>query len=209
MLTKEQDINVRLLVDQTSGFVVWMSTTPSDLPPIIDPTLNFFHFDGRINIRIRPPYVDYKLYFENGKLVEGPNIAGTDEYTKVQLLRAKATSILIARNILKTNIERLDLANKEYYRQLIEVDSLNSPWVNFYSKEYNCSLENALKLIKFYTDEYRHISFKLETELLHYTNRAKKAKSMKELEDELLTYCNRAMVDCIELSNLPIVRGYE
>jgi len=202
--------NARLLVHQTSGFVVWLSYNFESYPPIVDPSLNYKIFYGDTKIDLLDSYSNYKLYYadQTNTFSESDSlVANSAEFLSAQLLRAKVVTLYHAIRTVKTKYERLDLMNTNLYDSLKTVTGKKDPWVDVYQKEHNCTSTEALKLIKFHVAEYETATFNLESALLMFKNRVKSAGSLEELSNEYNIYCTKMIVDPFDLRNLPIICG--
>jgi hypothetical protein len=187
---------VRLLIDQTSGFVVWLSYNFESYPPIVDPRLNYHTFRGNTEIDLLDSFSNYKLYYSAQTTKFSTSdmlLTDSEEFISAQLLRAKAIALYHAIRIVKSKYDSLDLVNVNLYRSLEQVKDKNNPWVQVYQKEHNCSGDNALKLIKFHVAEHRTAIFNLESALLMFKNRVKSVNTLEDLSTEYNIYCSKTM----------------
>ena len=198
---------VRLLIDQTSGFVVWLSYNFESYPPIVDPRLNYYTFRGNTKIDLLNSFSNYKLYYSAQTTTFSTSdtlLTDSEEFISAQLLRAKAIALYHAIRIVKSKYDSLDLVNVNLYRSLEQVSQTkdkNNPWVQVYQKEYNCSDTDALKLIKFHVAEHETAIFNLESALLMFKNRVKSVNSLEELNDEYNMFCSKMMSFPFNLTN--------
>ena len=81
-------------------------------------------------------------------------------------------------------------------------------WAEFFSKEYNCSIENARKLLLFKVDEWESTRFILETTREHFTNKIRKAKTVEEVSNIYDLLCTKLIfANKANLKNLPVITG--
>ena len=201
---------VRLLIDQTSSLVVWLSYNFEDHPPIVDPTLDYHTFSGNTEIALQSSYSNYKLYYStqtNRFLTSNALLADSKEFISARLLRAKSVALYHATRIIKIRYEKLDLVNFNLHSSLEKVKNKDDSWVQVYQKEHNCSDVSALKLIKFHVAEHETAIFNLESALLMFKNRVKSVNSLEELNDEYNMFCSKMMSFPFNLMDLPFIPG--
>lgn len=202
--------NVRLLVDQTTGFVVWLSYNFDSYPPIVDPTLNYHTFNSDTDVNLFPAYSDFKLYYSYQKktFTEGKTLSlEPAKFVHAQLLRAKAVTLYHAISIVKHQYERADLLNENLYKSLDTVVSEEDPWVQIYQREYNCNTTEALKLIKFHVAEHETAIFNLESALLIFKNKARAVNTLSDLIAEYNMFCNKMIATPFNLKKLTFIYG--
>jgi hypothetical protein len=202
--------NVKLLVDQSTGFVVWMSYNLQMPPPIIDPTVNYYIFNGNTELPIYKLYNDYALFFFHGakEFAEAQSV-NTDQrlFTLSQLIRAKTTAFAYAQILTKTKYERLGMTNPTLINSLKESMYEQSPWASFYQDEHKCSSAEALKIMQFQVEEYNSVVFRLESSLLSFKNKIQSSTTLNEVVDALTIYCNKMIEPVLPLKDLPQIKG--
>lgn len=200
--------NFRMLIDQSTGLVVWLSYKVVQ-PPIVCTTLNYHLFNGETDVDIYSMYSEYRLYYDTyTKLFSVQDtLANFDDlFLPVQLLRAKAIAVGHTMNIVKTRYDRLDLSNRELYLSLSTVKDESSPWIQVYQTQYKCSKADALKLIKFQCAEFETAMFSTESELLNVKNLIKSADTLKEVAEGYGIFCYKMVVNPWDLVNLSTIK---
>lgn len=195
MTTKSPSRYYKILLDQRTHCVVWLSELDDRRPPpIVGVGLDYYVFQGQYNLF--QSYRKYQLYYTQdvGFSVKLPDESLRSNFERIRLFRAKSTAMDILNGNLCHLYDKHNIANLEIFRR-----ASNESWVQFVQEEYNLSRSDALKLIKFKTDEIDDYEFIVEG-LRHRYN--KKFMEANTIEDVLKIFAESN-------ANLFIIRKYE
>ena len=173
----------KMLVDSVTEQIVWLSYIPKVIPPIVDPSLNYRSFVGYPSFDVYKEYEKFKLFYvPNTKslLIKDQPFETKKEAEKIQFLRYKCQIFDILNGLFGFYGERIDLPNTTY------LDSVNGPlkdeWISTFEDTYNCSKENASKLLDFKISEYQKSNFIIESARLQMVESLKNAKTIADLK---------------------------
>jgi len=167
---------IKLLVDQYSGQVVWLSYRFDDSTPMHDPTLNVYHYSGNIEINAWGLYSQYRLFYKPDALnLYHSSYSLFDD--DIQLRRAKCIAINQVNNSIMYQYEKFHLGNEKFYANINYHN-----WPTIFSHAHNCSIEDAAKLVKFKKDEIECGMHTLESFKYLFINNIKNAKTLAEID---------------------------
>ena len=177
----------RCLVDQKDSRIVWLSYEHDNRKaPIFDPTLNFHRISTLTDLNVWEEYCKYDLFLHSGGIVasvpEKTLKGDLQEFSQLELKRAKATAIEFLELSIELQYEKLGFSYT-YMIDNIKHSGITDKWILLFQQEYNCSYDDAKKLISFKLEEYDNLVFNLEQIRLSYTNKFIKASSLNELDE--------------------------
>lgn len=204
-------VRIKLLVDQATNQIVWLTMNGNEIyPPIIDPSLtgvNFASFTELTDGEIWDNFNNYRLFLNKGFTVEEAPDKNSAEHKRIRLLRFKAFAVEIINGSVDFRYQTLGYTNTTMYEQFRKPEG--SMWVNFFQTEYNCNEQQALDLIKFKLEEYDTAVYKLESTRISSTNRIIKATSEDEVQEALDLFGIILLTKNITiLKDLRSIRGY-
>ena len=185
---------IKLLVDQNSGQVIWLSYRFDDNTPMHDPTLNVYHYAGNIEINAWGLYSQYRLFYkpDSLSLYSAPlSLFDSD----IQLRRAKCIAINQVNNSIVYQYEKFHLRNEKFYANIN-----HNNWPVIFSHAHNCSIEDAKKLVQFKKDEIEYGMHTLESFKYLFINNIKNAKSLAEVD----SIFEHACVELLSTNNITI-----
>ena len=197
--------NFKLLVDQITSQVVWLTDNVAEsYPPIIDPSLTPIHFrlfTDLTDLEIWNGFIGYKLFCKDDFSIKD----ALDDIC-VRLLRCKATAAEIINSSIDFRYQSLGYADSRMYEQ---IRSFGSDWTSFFQKEYNCDYQQASDLIKFKLEEYDNVVYNLESTRVSSMNKIIKASTVSEIQ-EVLDLTGIALLNnrVTILKELRSIRGY-
>lgn len=173
----------RCLVDQVTGQIVWMTFNESAEVPNIDPTLNYYRYNGSTDISVWNSYVTYELFLaEDGKtLVVTPR---TKIDPRIQTARAKYVTIDLINAIIKVHYERQGFPEGSIYRKI----DCSEKWIDVFAEMYSCSREDALTLLEFKIAEFKNTEFMLESRKMMMVQKLKEAECFADVADVYAKY---------------------
>lgn len=207
-----QFLRVKFLVDQVSGQVAWLKMYPDSIPiPSVDPSLNYYRLEGTyLGVdNLWQEYTRYTLFFNGRFHNKGTGGLFVPDFKRIQLLRIKATAIDRMNGTLNFFYERYGIGQHSglHTTELMNGD-IGDNWAEFFANEYNCSVENARKLLKFKVDEWQTATFMLETTREHFTNKIRRAKTIDEVSSAYDLLCTKLIFATkANLKNLPVITG--
>jgi hypothetical protein len=173
----------KMLVDSVTEQIVWLSYIPGVITPIIDPSLNYRSFIGHPGFDVYKEYEKFKVFYvPNTKslLIKDFPFETKQEAERIQFLRYKCQIFDILIGLFKFYGERIDLTSTSY------LESANGPlkdeWISVYETTYNCSRDNASKLLDFKIKEYQKSNFIIESAKLQMIESLKNAKTIDDLK---------------------------
>jgi hypothetical protein len=173
----------RCLVDQVTGQIVWMTFNESAEVPIIDPTLNYYRYNGSTNISVWSAYATYELFLdEDGKTLVVKPRGEID--TRIQTIRAKYVTIDLINAIIKVHYERQGFPEGSIYRRI----DASSKWVGVLAEMHSCSTEDAATLLDFKISEFKNTEFMLESRKMMMVQKLKEAECFADVADVYAKY---------------------
>jgi len=167
---------IKVLVDQYSGQVVWLSYRFDDNTPMHDPTLNVYHYAGAPEINAWALYSQYRLFYKPDLLTL--YASPLSEFSEdIQLRRAKCIAINQVNNSIVYQYEKFQLGNEKFYANINYHN-----WPAIFSHAHNCSIEDAAKLVKFKKDEIECGMHTLESFRYLFVNNIKNANTLAEVD---------------------------
>jgi hypothetical protein len=173
----------KMLVDSVTEQIVWLSYMPGAIPPIVDPSLNYRSFIGHPSIDVYKEYEKFKLFYvPNTKslVVKDQPFETTQEEERIKFLRYKCQVFDTLNGLFAFYSERIDLLNTVYLESVNS--SLKDEWVGVYEDTYNCSKENAVKLLDFKINEYQKSNFIIKSAKLQMMESLKNAQTIDDLK---------------------------
>jgi hypothetical protein len=173
----------KMLVDSVTEQIVWLSYMPGAIPPIIDPSLNYRSFIGHPGIDVYKEYEKFKVFYvPNTKslLIKDQPFETKQEEERIKFLRYKCQVFDTLTGLFAFYSERIDLLNTVYLESVH--GPLKDEWVRVYEDTYNCSKENAIKLLDFKINEYQKSNFIIKSAKLQMMELLKNAKTIDDLK---------------------------
>jgi hypothetical protein len=173
----------KMLVESVTEQIVWLSYMPGAIPPIIDPSLNYRSFTGHPSIDVYKEYEKFKLFYvPNTKslVIKEQPFETKQEEERIKFLRYKCQVFDLLNGLFSFYSERMDLPNT-FYLESVE-GPLQDEWINVYEDTYNCSKEDAVKLLNFKISEYQKSSFIIKSAKLKMIESVKNAKTIDDLK---------------------------
>ncbi len=184
---------LKLLVDQVSGQVIWLTYYYDSLPvPMFDQTLDMQRFRGDVDFDVWNSYLDFTLYCSGGVLYKKEiNEEFKSRFEVTQLKRAKA----IALDYINAGIDFQNEKSRVAYKGLHTIARsghlFDEQWINYFQEEYGCSKESAIKLAEFKTQEVNDTEFFLESTRHTAYNQISKATTLEEVIDVYECTCTK------------------
>jgi len=173
----------KMLVDAVTEQIVWLSYVPNIITPIIEPSLNYRGYRGHPGLDVYKEYEQFKLFYvpkSKSLIVKDYPFETKQEEERIQFLRYKCQIFEVLNNLFIYYSERMDLVNTEYLGSVNS--SLKDEWIDVYEETYNCSKENAVKLLDFKINEYQKSKFILESARMKMVQSLKDVKNTNDLK---------------------------
>lgn len=197
---------VKMLVDQVTDQVVWLSYYIDNQPPCFETNLNYHIFNGATDLNVWRLYCSYQLYYDYEKrtLYKKARPINPNEFKDMQFQRAKSMAINFVNSAIDFQYEKYNYSNHQMYGDL----KTNNRWADTFQLAHGCSKEDAMKLLTFKREEYELAVFQLESLRYIFNNKIKNVKSM-ELVDQYYEEATAQLINSnrIKLSETPIVVG--
>lgn len=172
----------KLLVDQISGYVVWMCYYMDYDPPIVDNTLNYYYYRGPLTDGTWDNYLNFELKYdaERNTLLKDP-LNNETELDQLRLLRLKCDYVNYIDNRIKVTYEKFRCNNTINFHN----DLQNNPkfWIEIFAKKHNCSIQSATRLLNFKIEEYKILQSNLEFIRYSAVDKITSSRTIKEVED--------------------------
>jgi hypothetical protein len=197
----------KMLVDQITDQVVWLSYYIDNQPPNFESNLSYNVFNGETKLSVWHLYCTYQLFYDNGKriLYKKAKTTNPTEFKQLQFMRAKALAINYVNSAVDFQFEKYNYSNHQFYNNLKSIDQ----WVDVFQHVHNCSADSAQKLLKFKQEEYETSVFQLESLRYTFNNKIQTAETI-ELVEQYYQDATAQLINSnrIQLSKLPMVLGF-
>jgi len=194
----------KMLADQVTEQVVWMSYYIDNQPPCFETNLNYQLFNGSSDLNVWKLYCSYQLYYNHKKRTLYKKAQPTTDFEYVKFLRAKSMAINYVNSAIDFQYEKYNYSNHQMYRDMAS----NDRWITTFQIAHNCTEDAAKKLLAFKREEYELAVHQLESLRYIFNNRIKNVQTM-ELIDQYYEETTAQLINSnrIKLSETPIVIG--
>ena len=197
---------VKILVDQVTEQVIWLSYFLDTKPPFLESNLNFFIYSGETTLNIWKLYLSYNLHYNIKDRILYKKLPNPNTFKQVQFSRAKCMAVNYISAACDYQYEKYNYANHQAY---MDQNTFNQQrWIEIMMHTHNCTAEQAEKLLKFKREEYELAVFHFESIRYTFTDKIKKAQTL----DDVNHYYEETIAKLIspnsaKLLNSPIIQG--
>lgn len=197
---------VKILVDQVTEQVIWLSYFLDTKPPFLESNLNFFIYSGETTLNIWKLYLSYNLHYNIKDRVLYKKLPNPNTFKQVQFSRAKCMAVNYISSACDYQYEKYNYANHQAY---MDQNTFNQQrWIEIMMHTHDCTAEQAEKLLKFKREEYELAVFHFESIRYTFTDKIKKAQTLEDVNHYYEeTIAKLISPNSAKLVNSPIIQG--
>jgi hypothetical protein len=197
---------VKILVDQVSEQVVWLSYFLDTQPPSLEINLNFFMYSGSTELNLWKLYLSYQLHYNIKSKTFYKKSINPATFKQVQFSRAKCMAVNWISSACDYQYEKYNYSNHQMYMDQSEYNKQR--WVDVIMHTHGCTADQADKLLKFKREEYELAVFQLESLRYTFTDKIKKAQTIEQVNQHYEeTVATLISPNSIKLVTSPIIQG--
>jgi len=197
---------IKILVDQVTEQVIWLSYFLDTKPPVIESNLNFFTYSGEPTVNVWQLYLSYKLHYNIKDKVFYKKLPNSNSFKQIQFTRAKCIAVNYISSACDYQYEKYNYINHQLY---LDQNSFNHErWVELMMHTHSCTKDEAKKLLQFKREEYELAVFHFESIRYTFANKIKQAQTLEEVNDYYKeTIAKLISPNSAKLINSPIIQG--
>lgn len=199
---------VKILVDQVTEQVVWLSYFLDTKPPHLEINLNFFMYSGNTDLNLWKLYLSYQLHYSIKDKHFYKKVPDPARFKQVQFSRAKCMAVNFISSACDYQYEKYNYSNHQMYADQSKFNM--DRWQEIIMYTHNCTRDQADKLLKFKREEYELAVFSLESIRYTFTDKIKKSQTLEQVNQYYEeTVAMLISPNSVKLLSSPVVQGVD